>query len=89
MGTCLLDPGERHLLHHHPARSELYYVLEGTAEMTVGEDVFRAEPGMGVYIRRGVTHGFTNDGVGPFKILWVFDVPTAHEGADLVWDEPL
>lgn len=89
MGICVLDPGERHLLHHHPKRSELYYVLEGKARVQVGEEVIDARPGMGIYIKNGTPHGFVNDDSEAFTILWAFNVPPGHEGPDLVWDEPL
>jgi mannose-6-phosphate isomerase-like protein (cupin superfamily) len=89
MGICVLDPGGVHLRHHHPRRSEFYYVLSGRAPVTVGDQTVDARPGTAIYIRAGTTHGFVNDGPEPFTILWAFNVPPGHEGPDLVWDEPL
>lgn len=30
-GIAWLEPGETHILHHHPTTEEFYYVIEGTA----------------------------------------------------------
>lgn len=88
-GTAELDPGDRHLLHHHPIRSEFYYVIDGRAKVTVGNEVIDARPGMAIYIESGTTHGIVNDTDRPFVFVWgMTGLPDGVE-VDRVWDEDL
>lgn len=55
--------------HTHTDQIDSFYVLEGEAEFTVGEEVFRAGPGTYVAAPIGVVHGFRNAGPGDLKML--------------------
>jgi quercetin dioxygenase-like cupin family protein len=55
--------------HAHQDHVDSFYVLEGEAEFTVGEDVFRAGPGFWVAAAIGVRHGFRNAGDGELRML--------------------
>ena len=55
--------------HVHADHVDSFYVLEGEAEFTVGEDVFRALPGSWVAAPIGVRHGFRNAGDGELRLL--------------------
>jgi oxalate decarboxylase/phosphoglucose isomerase-like protein (cupin superfamily) len=88
-GVAALDPGDVHLLHHHPDRSELYYVLRGSARVTVGDDDIRVRPGTAIYIPRGEQHRIENDGDEVFEIFYAFNQPASETGPFYVWDEPL
>ncbi len=46
--------------HTHDDHVDSFYVLEGEAEFTVGDDVFRAGVGSYVAAPVGVVHGFRN-----------------------------
>lgn len=54
-------PGQHHLCHHHPDASEFYVVIAGTPIVHLDGTDYRARPGDGIYIPRGVSHGITND----------------------------
>jgi mannose-6-phosphate isomerase-like protein (cupin superfamily) len=56
-------------LHAHDDHVDSFYVLEGEAEFTVGDEVFRALPGSYVAAPIGVTHGFRNAGKGELRML--------------------
>jgi mannose-6-phosphate isomerase-like protein (cupin superfamily) len=56
-------------LHAHEDHVDSFYVLEGEAEFTVGDEVFRAPPGTYVAAPAGVVHGFRNAGAGDLRIL--------------------
>ena len=56
-------------LHTHEDHVDSFYVLEGEAEFTVGEEVFRAPPGTWVAAPAGVVHGFRNAGTGDLRLL--------------------
>ena len=55
--------------HVHADHVDSFYVLEGEAEFTVGENVFRALPGSWVAAPVGVRHGFRNAGDGELRML--------------------
>lgn len=55
--------------HSHADHVDSFYVLEGEAEFTVGEEVFRAGPGSYVAAPIGVRHGFRNAGDGELRML--------------------
>jgi quercetin dioxygenase-like cupin family protein len=55
--------------HSHPDHVDSFYVLEGEAEFTVGEDVVRAGPGTWVAAPVGTRHCFRNVGDGELRIL--------------------
>ena len=55
--------------HVHADHVDSFYVLEGEAEFTVGDDVFRALPGSWVAAPIGVRHGFRNAGDGELRLL--------------------
>jgi quercetin dioxygenase-like cupin family protein len=86
MGVCRLDPGEKHILHHHPQRAELYYVTAGTACVTLGDETRKAGPGDAMYIPAGLTHGYTNEGDEVFEIIFVYDNPPGLKRPDYVLD---
>ncbi len=57
--------------HVHPAFDELFYVLEGRLEFTVGDEQTAAEPGTIAYVPGDVPHAFANPYDEPCRILLV------------------
>jgi mannose-6-phosphate isomerase-like protein (cupin superfamily) len=55
--------------HTHSDHIDSFYVLEGEAEFTVGDRVFRAGVGSYVAAPTGVLHGFRNAGDGELRLL--------------------
>ena len=55
-------PGEGPPDHVHFSQEEVFFVLEGTYEMTVGGQTSTAGPGTIVFIPRNVVHRFKNVG---------------------------
>lgn len=55
--------------HSHADHVDSFYVLEGEAEFTFGDEVFRAGPGSYVAAPIGVEHGFRNAGAGELRML--------------------
>jgi oxalate decarboxylase/phosphoglucose isomerase-like protein (cupin superfamily) len=86
VGLGWLDPGDIHLLHHHPHADEWYYVIHGSALFTVGGDSIRGTPGTAMFIPAGVPHRIVNDGPETLHIAWGFDQPELVQ-AGIIWDE--
>jgi quercetin dioxygenase-like cupin family protein len=55
--------------HTHPDHVDSFYVLEGEAEFTIGDDVFRVGPGAWVAAPIGVVHGFRVVGDAELRML--------------------
>jgi quercetin dioxygenase-like cupin family protein len=56
VGVAVLRPGERLELHRHEP-AEVYLILEGRVEMTLGEAVHELDSGTVVFIPGNLTHG--------------------------------
>jgi oxalate decarboxylase/phosphoglucose isomerase-like protein (cupin superfamily) len=86
VGLAWFEPGDVHLLHHHPHADEWYYVIEGSALFTVGDEVRRGTPGTALFMPAGVAHRIENDGGQTLHIAWGFDRPELDD-VGIVWDE--
>jgi mannose-6-phosphate isomerase-like protein (cupin superfamily) len=56
-------------LHTHDDHVDSFYVLEGEAEFTVGDEVVHAPPGTYVAAPAGVLHGFRSVGDDDLRLL--------------------
>jgi quercetin dioxygenase-like cupin family protein len=63
-----LNSGESMEMHSQPFEV-VFFVLEGKASLTVGDQVVAAEPGFTVSVRSGVTRAWRNSGNVPFRVL--------------------
>ena len=84
LGIGWLQPGEMHISHHHPDIAEFYYVLEGSAEITVEGEAVQAVPGTFCYIPVNAKHKITNNTAATFCVLFGLSrgsMPTT------IWDE--
>jgi len=50
--------GPRHM---HPDKEQIYYIIEGTGTVLIGEDSVSIAPGMVVLVPRGIEHSTTAD----------------------------
>ncbi|MGH9823907.1 MAG: cupin domain-containing protein, partial [Blastocatellia bacterium] len=67
----LLPPGHAVLPHHHDEIEEVYYILEGSGVMTVGNEQREVASGDAIYVPRGNTHTLKNTGSEPIRLLLV------------------
>ena len=58
-------------LHLHRHEDEIFYVLEGEIEFQLGDQRFRAKPGVTAFLPKDVPHTFRNVGATPSKVLVV------------------
>ena len=54
---------------------EVLRVIEGEAEVIVGDEQDRLGPGDAVTIAAGIVHGFTNTGTAPLRVLAILASP--------------
>ena len=67
----IVGPGERLSLQKHFHRSEHWVVVQGTAEVTVGETVYVLQENQSTYIPAGTTHRLANPGKVPLELIEV------------------
>ena len=64
-----LEPGQEQKPHEHAGATKFYYVLEGTARFTLGEQVRELGPGGLAWADAGENHGVANDSEGRVVLL--------------------
>ncbi len=71
MGYVVVQPGGEVPGHAHE-QEEVYFALEGHAQIVVGEATHQLEPLSAIYIPSGAYHGLTNTGETPLKFVFVY-----------------
>ena len=66
-----VEPGHRLSLQKHEHRGEMWQILDGPIDITVGEREWLAQPGEMVWVPRGATHRMGNSGTRPGRLLEV------------------
>jgi mannose-6-phosphate isomerase-like protein (cupin superfamily) len=82
-GLLLLEnltaPGGGPPPHIHTYEDEFFYVLDGTFEIRIGDELHPVGPGGFAYVPRGTVHNFRNTAAAPSRILVGF-TPGGIEG---------
>ena len=72
MGYVTLDPNGGQVPWHNQEQEEVYFLVEGEAEMCLGEEKQTMIAGQAVLIPSGVFHQITNTGVGTARMIYVY-----------------
>jgi mannose-6-phosphate isomerase-like protein (cupin superfamily) len=72
MGHVTLEPHGGQVPWHGQEQEEVYYIIDGTAEMCLGEERRTLTTGQAVYIPSGVFHQITNTGDTPVRLLYCY-----------------
>ena len=65
----LTTPGGGPPPHVHAYEDELFYVLDGTFEIRIGDELHELGPGGFAFVPRGTVHNFRNTAATPSRIL--------------------
>ncbi len=80
----VLPPGATVGRHHHQNTEEIYYVLGGHGQMTVGSETREVTAGDAIFIPRGAPHTLQNTGRELMTILLVcgpaYSIEDHHAG---------
>ena len=71
-GFVTLDPEGGQVPWHNQEQEEVYFIVEGTAEMCLGDEVRTLTAGQAVYIPRGMFHQLTNSGTAPCRMIYIY-----------------
>jgi len=72
MGYVTLDANGGQVPWHNQTQEEVYFVIEGTAEMCLGGERQTLTGGQAAFIPPGVFHQITNLGATPLKMLYCY-----------------
>jgi mannose-6-phosphate isomerase-like protein (cupin superfamily) len=87
LAEATVAPESRTRLHWHQIAEEIYFILEGSGLMTVGEEVFPVGIGDSVLIQPGKRHRIENTGRSPLRVLCACSPPYSHEDTELIDEE--
>ncbi len=74
-GLNCFEPGQQHAAHTHPGQDKLYVILEGEAEIQVGDETQLVSVGGGAFAPSGVMHSARNCGKKRLIVLAVLAPP--------------
>lgn len=72
MGHVTLEPNGGQVPWHNQDQEEIYFVIEGTCEMCLGEERQILKGGQMVFIPSGVFHQLTNVGDTPARFMYCY-----------------
>jgi mannose-6-phosphate isomerase-like protein (cupin superfamily) len=72
LGNVTLDPQGGQVPWHNQEQEEVYFIVEGTGEMCLGEERQIVNGGQAVYIPSGVFHQLTNMGDTPLRMIYCY-----------------
>ncbi len=84
LAEARLPAGAATTPHKHPRTEEIYYILEGTAEMTLDRELRAVGPGDAIAIPPGAVHTIRNTGQHTLKFLCCCAPGYEHDDTVLV-----
>ena len=72
MGMVVLEANGGQVPWHNQEQEEVYFVVEGTGEMCLGEERREVTSGQMVYIPPGIFHQLTNVGETPLRVIYCY-----------------
>jgi mannose-6-phosphate isomerase-like protein (cupin superfamily) len=72
IGYVTLEPRGGQVPWHNQEQEEIYFVVEGTGEMCLGEEKREVKTGQAVFIPPRVFHQLTNTGHTPMRMIYCY-----------------
>jgi mannose-6-phosphate isomerase-like protein (cupin superfamily) len=72
IGNVTLEPNGGQVPWHNQDQEEIYFIIEGTGEMCLGDERTVMQAGQAVYIPHKVFHQLTNIGDTPLRMLYCY-----------------
>src|SRR5262249_56931273 len=70
MGNVTLEPNGGQVPWHNQEQEEIYFIVEGTGEMCLGEERMEVQAGQAVYIPPAVVHPLTHTRSPPTRLIY-------------------
>lgn len=88
LAEAIVPQEKETFLHLHHTFQEIYHVLDGEGEMSLGKETFPVKTGDSVLIPAGTPHKVRNCGIVPLRILCCCAPPYTHEETELIESNP-
>src|ERR1039457_5484846 len=72
IGHVTLEPNGGQVPWHNQEQEEIYFIVEGSGEMCLGEEKAAVRAGQAVYIPHRVFHKLTNTGATPMRMIYCY-----------------
>ena len=72
VGNVTLDPKGGQVPWHNQEQEEVYFIVEGTGEMCLGNERQILTAGQSAYIPSGIFHQLTNVGTTPLQMIYIY-----------------
>ena len=72
VGNVTLDPQGGQVPWHNQEQEEVYFIVEGTGEMCLGNERQVLTSGQAAYIPSGIFHQLTNIGETPLRMIYIY-----------------
>ena len=82
LAEARVAPGLETQPHYHPLTEEIYYILQGVGEMTIGKEMQPVGPGDAIAIPPGAIHTIRNS--GEQTLLFLCCCAPAYEHLSLI-----
>lgn len=79
LAEAIVPAGARTTAHHHVTSEEVYHILDGEAEMRLGDQRFVVRAGDTICIPPGTVHALQNDAHAPLRLLCCCAPPYSDE----------
>jgi mannose-6-phosphate isomerase-like protein (cupin superfamily) len=86
LAEARLAPGAATTPHHHAVTEEIYYILSGTAAMTLADETRPVGPGDAIAIPPGCRHTIRN--TGREELVFLCTCAPGYEHADTFLEAP-
>ena len=86
LAEARLQPGCATVPHHHAVTEEIYYILTGTAAMTLGHETRDVGPGDAIAIPAGIRHTIRN--TGSQELVFLCTCAPGYEHTDTFLEPP-
>ena len=86
LAEARLAPGAATTPHHHKVTEEIYYILTGTASMTLGDETRPVGPGDAIAIPPGLRHTINNTGAQ--ELVFLCTCAPGYEHSDTFLEPP-
>jgi len=87
LAEARLAVGAATIPHHHAVTEEIYYILAGSGDMTLGDDTRAVGPGDAIAIPPGLRHTIRN--TGSSELVFLCTCAPGYEHADTFLEERL
>ncbi len=74
-GLNCFEPGQEHAPHAHAGQDKLYYILEGSGTVQVGDETGHLAAGDAAFAPSGIIHSIRNPGPGRLVVMAVLAPP--------------